>query len=84
MAANRPACARLLAVAPAGRSAASYTITRDTTAPDEPEPVGIGSQTPPTAGRKAEDAGLENDATRPLLVARLRAESNGVILPVLR
>jgi hypothetical protein len=35
-------------------------------------------------GRKAEDAGLENDATRPLLVARLRAESNGVILPVLR
>jgi len=31
MAANRPACARLLAVAPAGRSAASYTITRDTT-----------------------------------------------------
>ncbi len=32
MAADRPACARLLAVAPAGRSAASYTITRDTTA----------------------------------------------------
>jgi hypothetical protein len=31
VAANRPACARLLAVAPAGRSAASYTITRDTT-----------------------------------------------------
>jgi len=31
MAANRPACARLVAVAPAGRSAASYTITRDTT-----------------------------------------------------
>src|SRR5204862_1400335 len=31
MAANRPACARLAAVAPAGRSAASYTITRDTT-----------------------------------------------------
>src|SRR5437660_1252960 len=31
MAADRPACARLLAVAPAGRSAASYTITRDTT-----------------------------------------------------
>src|SRR5205814_329982 len=28
---DRPACARLLAVAPAGRSAASYTITRDTT-----------------------------------------------------
>jgi hypothetical protein len=34
MAANRPACARLLAVAPAGRSAASYTITRDTTRSD--------------------------------------------------
>src|SRR5205823_781342 len=32
VAADRPACARLLAVAPAGRSAASYTITRDTTA----------------------------------------------------
>ena len=32
MAADRPACARLLAVAPAGRSAASYTIRRDTTA----------------------------------------------------
>ena len=31
MAADRPACARLLAVAPAGRSAACYTITRDTT-----------------------------------------------------
>ena len=31
MAADRPACARLSAVAPAGRSAASYTITRDTT-----------------------------------------------------
>jgi hypothetical protein len=31
MAADRPACARLLAVAPAGRLAASYTITRDTT-----------------------------------------------------
>jgi putative transposase len=31
VAANRPARARLLAVAPAGRSAASYTITRDTT-----------------------------------------------------
>jgi len=31
MAADRPACARLLAVAPAGRSAASYTITSDTT-----------------------------------------------------
>jgi hypothetical protein len=31
VAADRPACARLLAVAPAGRSAASYTITRDTT-----------------------------------------------------
>ena len=31
MAADRPACARLLAVASAGRSAASYTITRDTT-----------------------------------------------------
>ncbi len=29
MMANRPACARPLAVAPAGRSAASYTITRD-------------------------------------------------------
>jgi hypothetical protein len=32
VAADRPACARLLAVAPAGRSTASYTITRDTTA----------------------------------------------------
>ena len=32
MAADRPACARLLAVAPAGRSTASYTITRDATA----------------------------------------------------
>jgi len=31
MAANRPACARPLAVTRAGRSAASYTITRDTT-----------------------------------------------------
>jgi site-specific recombinase XerD len=31
VAADRPACARLLAVAPAGRSAASYTITGDTT-----------------------------------------------------
>src|SRR5438045_1713138 len=31
MAANQPACASLLAVAPAGRPAASYTITRDTT-----------------------------------------------------
>ncbi|HEY5209305.1 MAG TPA: hypothetical protein VIJ42_07660, partial [Stellaceae bacterium] len=31
VAANRPACARLVAVAPAGRSAASYTTTRDTT-----------------------------------------------------
>src|SRR5437763_16929178 len=31
VAANRPACARLLAVAPAGRSATSYTVTRDTT-----------------------------------------------------
>jgi short-chain Z-isoprenyl diphosphate synthase len=31
VAADRPACARLLAVAPAGRSAASYTITRDIT-----------------------------------------------------
>jgi hypothetical protein len=31
VAADRPACARLVAVAPAGRSAASYTITRDTT-----------------------------------------------------
>src|SRR5256885_9654661 len=30
VAANRPACARLVAVAPAGRSAASYTIRRDT------------------------------------------------------
>src|SRR3954447_23148849 len=28
---NRPACARLVAVAPAGRSAASYTTRRDTT-----------------------------------------------------
>src|SRR5207237_8333171 len=34
VAADRPACARLLAVAPAGRSAASYTITRDTTKSD--------------------------------------------------
>jgi hypothetical protein len=31
VAADRPACARLLAVAPAGRSTASYTITRDAT-----------------------------------------------------
>ena len=31
MAADWPAGAGLLAVAPAGRSAASYTITRDTT-----------------------------------------------------
>ena len=31
MTADRPACARLVAVAPAGRSAASYTISRDTT-----------------------------------------------------
>ena len=31
MAADRPACARLVAVAPAGCSAAPYTITRDTT-----------------------------------------------------
>src|SRR5207302_6949438 len=31
VAADRPACARLVAVAPAGRSAASYTITRDMT-----------------------------------------------------
>ena len=30
VAADRPACARLLAVAPAGRSAASYTTIRDT------------------------------------------------------
>jgi len=29
VAADRPACARLLAVAPAGRSTASYTITRE-------------------------------------------------------
>jgi len=29
MAADRPACATLVAVAPAGRSVASYTITRD-------------------------------------------------------
>src|ERR1700686_4449295 len=32
VAADRPAFARLLAVPPAGRSAASYTITKDTTA----------------------------------------------------
>jgi hypothetical protein len=31
VAADRPAFARLLAVAPAGRSTASYTITRDAT-----------------------------------------------------
>jgi len=31
VAADRPACARLVAVALAGRSAASYTITRNTT-----------------------------------------------------
>jgi len=31
MAADRPACATLVAVAPAGRSVASYTITRDMT-----------------------------------------------------
>jgi hypothetical protein len=35
VAADRPACARLVAVAPAGRSAASYTTLWDTTAKDD-------------------------------------------------
>ena len=46
MAANRPACARLLAVAPAGRSAASYTITGDTTA------AGAAPNIPPMVHRR--------------------------------
>jgi len=34
VATDRPACARLLAVAPAGRSVASYTTGRNTTTND--------------------------------------------------